>query len=537
MSGPPKEEIAEIFKHLRTVQKGNKVCFDCGAKNPTWASATYGIYICLDCSSVHRNLGVHITFVRSTNLDTWTWAQLRMMKVSGNANTSDFFSKHGGNHLLAPSTEGKVKYTSQAAVAYKEELKKRLVADASPGQISDPVIFPGMASAFAADTAAESAGTAADEEDFFDEWDEPAQKAKKATAVVAKLPAPSAGVSLPPGIGRGRPAPAPAPAGKVVDAPGSAVLGARPAASPSPKPVSSSSLRPASRTSTLGAVRSGTSTPTGAAPGGSSAAGGASKLGGVKKGGLGAKKGGPVIDFEAAERKAREEEAAKLTASLESEARKQADRQAESIAKQAIVAATQAQAAATGSASTSQTTAASAASPPRSKGPTRTSGEIDRLGMGFGKISVRQGQVQDKLDRERLAKVAARTAAEADEPNYARAKFAAQKSISSDQYFERGGYDANVSAEAKARLAGLSGATSISSNQYFGREEEEADDEDGQGGQMAGKEDWAGDLEQTAKEYYSKFMANPDVQSGIESFRAGAMKLSQYLEDMSRNGG
>jgi ADP-ribosylation factor GTPase-activating protein 2/3 len=49
-------------------------------------------------------------------------------------------------------------------------------------------------------------------------------------------------------------------------------------------------------------------------------------------------------------------------------------------------------------------------------------------------------------------------------------------------------------------------------------------------------EDWAGDFEQTAKEYYSRLMANPDVQSGIESFRSGAMKLSQYLEEMSRNG-
>ncbi|TEB32685.1 Arf GTPase activating protein, partial [Coprinellus micaceus] len=51
-------------------------CADCKARNPRWTSHNLGIFICMNCASIHRKLGTHITKVKSMTMDTWTKEQV-----------------------------------------------------------------------------------------------------------------------------------------------------------------------------------------------------------------------------------------------------------------------------------------------------------------------------------------------------------------------------------------------------------------------------------------------------------------------------
>ncbi|XP_071711320.1 ADP-ribosylation factor GTPase-activating protein AGD1-like [Rutidosis leptorrhynchoides] len=74
---------------------GNNKCADCGSPEPDWASLNLGILVCIECSGVHRNLGVHISKVRSLELDVKVWepSVISLFRTVGNVFANSIWEK------------------------------------------------------------------------------------------------------------------------------------------------------------------------------------------------------------------------------------------------------------------------------------------------------------------------------------------------------------------------------------------------------------------------------------------------------------
>lgn len=84
------KEYQAVLEQLLKEQP-NKKCADCGAAAPRWASASLGVFICMRCAGIHRNIGVHVTFVRSVTLDKWSEEQIQKVLAVGNQRAMELY--------------------------------------------------------------------------------------------------------------------------------------------------------------------------------------------------------------------------------------------------------------------------------------------------------------------------------------------------------------------------------------------------------------------------------------------------------------
>nr|XP_020484252.2 arf-GAP with coiled-coil, ANK repeat and PH domain-containing protein 2-like [Labrus bergylta] len=92
---------------------GNNRCCECGEEEPRWASINLGVTMCIECSGIHRSLGVHLSKVRSLTLDSWEAEQLKLLCVLGN-------DVMNGIYEARCSEEGRVKPKAGSSRAEKE---------------------------------------------------------------------------------------------------------------------------------------------------------------------------------------------------------------------------------------------------------------------------------------------------------------------------------------------------------------------------------------------------------------------------------
>lgn len=229
-----------------------------------------------------RHTRLTILLFSSTNLDSWSLAQLRTMKVGGNASAADFFTRHGGSHLLS-NGDAKARYASSVAQKYKEELERRKRDDER--KFPEGIVLEGVdLGAATGGKAATGSGTgtpaggAEGGDDFFSTWDKPA-----ASPAATSKPSTPSGV---PGIGAGM--------ARTTSAPRTVTSSALRSGGSTPGVIGGVRKPTATRLSSTGPSNTSTSTtPASAAP---------------KASRLGAKKAAAPINFEEAQRKALEEE-------------------------------------------------------------------------------------------------------------------------------------------------------------------------------------------------------------------------------------
>ncbi|KAL7873654.1 hypothetical protein AOLI_G00127250 [Acnodon oligacanthus] len=81
---------------------GNEACCDCGAPEPSWLSTNLGILTCIECSGIHRELGVHYSRIQSLTLDMLSTSELLLAVSIGNSRFNDVLEANLRDDSIKP---------------------------------------------------------------------------------------------------------------------------------------------------------------------------------------------------------------------------------------------------------------------------------------------------------------------------------------------------------------------------------------------------------------------------------------------------
>lgn len=110
----------------------NKYCVDCDAKGPRWASWNIGVFLCIRCAGIHRNLGVHISRVKSVNLDSWTPEQVVSLQHMGNSRARAVYEAQLPDGFRRPQNDSALESFIRAKYEHKKYLAKEWVPSPPP---------------------------------------------------------------------------------------------------------------------------------------------------------------------------------------------------------------------------------------------------------------------------------------------------------------------------------------------------------------------------------------------------------------------
>ena len=112
----------------------NRTCADCSTKNPRWVSISLGVFVCIRCCGVHRNLGTHISKMKSVTRDKWQPDWVRIFDQLDNEVANRYWERGLPANFRKPH-ESSTTYEVESFIRDKYEFK-RWVADGEPDPVS-----------------------------------------------------------------------------------------------------------------------------------------------------------------------------------------------------------------------------------------------------------------------------------------------------------------------------------------------------------------------------------------------------------------